>query len=215
MPYRIIPFQNLNFYHVYNRGVEKRQIFLTQRDYQRFLQTLYYYQFSGPKPKLSNLDRFKSQNFHENPRIIETICYCLMPNHFHLLLRQTKDEGTKEFMGKILNSYTKYFNTKQNRVGPLFQGTFKAVPIETDEQLIHVSRYIHLNPLISDLTKDLDSYPYSSYPEFIGLENNKICNVKSVLDLFKDSQDYKEFVSGHEDYAKELEIMKHLLIEEK
>lgn len=116
-------------------------------------------------------------------------------------------------MQKTLNSYTKYFNTKNKRVGSLFQGTFKAVPIESDEQLMHVSRYIHLNPYVSGLTQDLKLYPYSSYLSYIGLEENLLCTPEPVLSFFKNANDYENFVIGHKDYAKELEIMKHLLIE--
>ncbi|MFH0937214.1 MAG: transposase [Candidatus Daviesbacteria bacterium] len=215
MPYRTTPFVTSNFYHIYNRGVEKRQIFLDERDYEHFLQTIYYYQFSGPKPRFSQRGHFKvqNQNFELNPKIVDAICYCFMPNHFHLLLRQSREDGIKEFMGKTMNSYTKYFNTKNNRVGPLFQGMFKAVTIETDEQLLHVSRYIHLNPYVSDLTKNLDSYHYSSYPDYINLAHQQICTKESILDFFKNPLEYKEFIAEHSDYAKELEAMKHLLLD--
>lgn len=214
MPYRTIPFVNQSYYHIYNRGVEKRQIFSNDRDYQRFIQTFYYYQFSGPKPKFSHQKHFKAKDFNRNTKIVDIICYCLMPNHFHLLVSQSNDNGIKEFMQKISNSYTKYFNTKNTRVGPLLQGTFKAVPIESDEQLLHVSRYIHLNPLVSDLTKDLENYPYSSYLDYIKFSNNSICNKEPILNFFRDKNEYKEFIIDHSDYARELEIMKHLLLDE-
>lgn len=136
-----------------------------------------------------------------------------MPNHFHLLIKQLRDGGIKEFMQKVINSYTKYYNIKHNRVGHLFQGTFKAVPIKNDEQLLHVSRYIHLNPYVSDLTKDLETYPHSSYPAFINLSNDILLTKEPVLDFFEDVSKYKEFISGHQDYAKELEQLKHLLLD--
>jgi len=214
MPYRLTPFINDNFYHVFNRGVEKRKIFLNDGDYQRFLQTLYYYQFKGPKPRFSTHKRFRSQDFDKNPKIIEIACYCLMPNHFHLLIKQIKDGGVQEFANKISNSYTKYFNTKYKRIGPLFQGAFKAVPVETDEQLIHLSRYIHLNPYVSDLVENLESFLYSSYNDFIKGTENKLCNSTLILGFFKDVKDYKKFVKDQQSYALELERIKHLLIEE-
>lgn len=216
MPYRIIPFETSSFYHIYNRGVEKRQIFANEKDYQRFLQTLYYYQFSGPKPKFSQRNHFKItsvQKFNQNQKIVDVSCYCLMPNHFHILVRQVKEDGIKEFMQKVINSYTKYFNTKYKRVGPLLQGTFKALPIETDVQLIHVSRYIHLNPLVSSLTENLESYPYSSYLDYLGLTSGKICSMESILNFFKNAADYKEFILGHSDYAKDLATIQHLLLD--
>ncbi|MDO8498468.1 MAG: transposase, partial [bacterium] len=176
--------------------------------------TLYYYQFTGPKPPFSDRNRFKINDFSHNPKVVEVICYCLMPNHFHLLVRQLQDNGISEFIGKVLNSYTKYFNTKHTRVGPLFQGVFKTVLIEDEIQLLHVSRYIHLNPYVSELVQELKLYPYSSYQHFIDVDHDQLCVADSVLNNFKNSNDYKDFVGGHGDYAKELEIMKHLLLEE-
>lgn len=214
MPYRLTPFINDNFYHVFNRGVEKRKIFLSDGDYERFLQTLYYYQFGGPKPKFSTYKRFRSQDFNKNPKIVEIICYCLMPNHFHLLVKQIKEKGIREFVSKVSNSYTKYFNTKYKRIGSLFQGAFKAVPVETDEQLIHLSRYIHLNPYVSGLVENLESFVYSSYNDFIKGTENKLSNPAFILSFFKDVKGYKEFVRDQQSYALELERIKHLLIDE-
>ena len=136
-----------------------------------------------------------------------------MPNHFHLLLKQMLEGGIEEFMRKILNSYTKYYNTRYKRVGSLFQGQFKAVAIESDEQLIHVSRYIHLNPYVADLTSTLDNYNYSSYPNFIGIKESSICVPQAILGFFKSRGEYKAFINDHEDYARELERIKHLLID--
>ena len=214
MAYRVTPFENEGYYHLYNRGVEKRIIFNDERDYDRFLQTIYYYQFDNLKFRFSLRGSPLNEDYRHNQKIVEIICYCLMPNHFHLLVRQLKDDGTQKFMQRILNSYTKYFNTKNKRVGPLLQGAFKAVPVETDEQLVHVTRYIHLNPFTSGLTKDVNTYPFSSYHEFTEFESNPLCNSQQILRLFKNKQDYQEFVEGHADYSRELGIMKHLLLEE-
>ncbi|MFA5933514.1 MAG: transposase [Microgenomates group bacterium] len=217
MPYRLESFQTGNIYHVYNRGVEKRLIFTENWDYQRFLQALYYYQFYNSKnlnfrfsQRLSPLNK----DFDQNTKLIDMISYCLMPNHFHLLIKQLQDGGIQKFMQKILNSHTRFFNTKHKRVGPLFQGNFKAVPVETDEQLMQVSRYIHLNPYIAGLTQDLNTYPYSSYQNYIGLGDDKICNKKSVISLFKSAKNYEEFVVGHEDYARDLALMSRVLLDE-
>src|SRR3989344_6077012 len=147
MPSRIIPFINNHFYHIYNRGSEKRPIFENQRDYQRFLKTLIYYQIEGPKPRFSKFPSLAITKLDENRKLVEILAYCLMPNHFHLLLKQVRDKGITEFLSNLSNSYTKYYNTKYNRVGHLFQSEFKAVIMESNEQLLHVSRYIHLNPL--------------------------------------------------------------------
>src|SRR3972149_10552818 len=176
MPSRIFPFVNGQYYHIYNRGVEKRVIFEKQWDYSRLIKTIKYYQLLGPKPKLSRFLMGSIFKPDTDKKIVDIICYCLMPNHFHFLLRQVQDGGISEFVSKFSNSYTKYYNVKYKRVGPLLQGEFKAVLIESDEQLIHVSRYIHLNPIASFLIKDLNEYRWSSYKEYIGNYKNVICN---------------------------------------
>ena len=166
MPSRVFPFVNGQYYHIYNRGSEKRIIFENRLDYHRFLASMVYYQLAGPKPKFSNTLKRKSFK-NSDQKIVDIICFCLMPNHFHFLLRQSQENGVTEFTSKLSNSYTKYFNTKHNRIGPLFQGEFKAVLVESDEQLLHLSRYIHLNPFVSYLTKNLNYYEWSSYEEYI------------------------------------------------
>lgn len=215
MPYRFIPFVNGNIYHVFNRGVEKRLVYLEERDYKRFIQTLYFYQFRGPKSRFSEYLRSKkNKQFQQNPKIIEIISYCLMPNHFHLLIKQLEDGGIQELVKKVVDSYTKYFNIKYNRVGHLFQGQFKAKLVESEEQLVHISRYIHLNPFVASLTQDLNTYLYSSYPTFVHLVSDSISNPDIVLNLFKDFESYRKFVLDQRDYAKELEKIKHLILDD-
>lgn len=213
MPYRKTPLVNDEVYHIFNRGVAKLPIFKDKRDYNRFLETIYYYQFQGPKPQFSQLKRFRDFNFEKNKRIVEIICYCLMSNHYHFMIKQLHDNGISEFINKVSNSYTKYFNKRHDRVGPLLQGQFKAVRVESNEQLIHLSRYIHLNPVVSFLIKDLKKYFYSSYPAFIDLQQDKICNKGLVLSMFKTPKLYEMFVLDQQDYAKELEQIKHLIFD--
>lgn len=212
MPYRIIPFVSDYFYHIFNRGTEKRQIFESNRDRSRFLKTIQYYQYEGPKPRFSKFFISNLQKFSPDRKIVEIVSYCLMPNHFHLLIKQLKEGGISEFMSKFSNSYTKYFNTKYKRVGALLQGQFKAVLVESDEQLLHLSRYIHLNPLSSFLVKNLDQYQWSSYSEYIN-GTKGICSKEDVASFFKTPQDYKQFVLDQADYAQKLEIIKHQLID--
>ena len=210
-------------YHIYNRGVEKRPIFLNKRDYNRFIQLINYYRFANCPVKFSQfktlsrdskndlLDKLESQS----DKLIEILVFCLMPNHIHFLCKQLKDNGISKFMNKLSSGYSHYFNTLNQRVGPLFQGNFKAVRIETDEQLIHTSRYIHLNPVSSYLIdfNSLESYDYSSYPEYVGMKTG-FCNTGQILSYFKSAQEYKEFVSNQVDYARELENIKHLILED-
>lgn len=149
--------------------------------------------------------------------LVEIIAYCLMPNHFHFLLKQRKENGIRQFVGNVANSYTKYFNTKRERTGPLFQGRFKAVRVETDRQLLHLSRYIHLQPFSSYLVKSLEElieYPYSSFPQYLGKTKEGLCMKEEVLDHFKSREKYKMFVFDNADYQRKLERIKHLLLEE-
>lgn len=209
MPYRITPFVNDEFYHLYNRGLEKKDVFNNQRDYSRFLQALFYYQIANPKPKFSTYRQSKTFPIDPSKKIVEIICYCLMPNHFHLLVKQIKEGGISEFMRKFIHSYTKYRNVKYNMQRPVFQGIFKAVRIETDEQLVHISRYVHLNPLVSLLVKDLDLYPWSSYKTYVGLDNDPRLAKKEILNFFKSPKYYQKFVLDQADYGKVLELLKH------
>lgn len=213
MPYQQAVFACGEFYHIFNRGVEKRTVFLDRRDYLRFVATLNYYRFDDLPARFS----FKNRQVLTKRRpsgkpLVEIVCYCLMPTHFHLLIRQLEDGGITKFLSKLTNSYTKYFNTKHKRVGPLFQGSFKAVRIEDTDQLNHTSRYIHLNPLIDYLVKNLPSYEYSSYPEYLG-ERGGFCQTHFILNSFKSSVDYGQFVADQESYGRDIKNMKKLLLE--
>lgn len=210
-----VVFATNEYYHVFNRGVEKRIIFENQRDCKRFIQTLDYYRFDQPPTRFSFRNRpvaLQKLKKIQGRSLVEIICYCLMPNHFHLLVKQTKEAGISTFLSKASNSYTKYFNTKYKRVGPLFQGTFKAVRIEDEEQLLHVSRYIHLNPLIDFIVRDLRHFPFSSYPEFLGLKNG-FCKKDYILDHFNSPSSYEKFVLDQKDYARSIKQMERLLME--
>lgn len=213
MPGRITPLVNGEYYHIFNRGSEKKNIFNQPRDYTRFQKTFYYYKFCGPKTKFS---QFTKNNLFKpllNEKLVEILCFCLMSNHFHFLVKQLKENGISIFLSQLCNSYTKYFNVKYDRIGALLQGTFKSVLIETDEQLIHVSRYIHLNPVVAGLVKEPEDYKWSSYLEYIS-NNPFFCTFNTVLSLFKSPQKYQAFVEDHIGYATELEKIKHALLDE-
>jgi len=138
-----------------------------------------------------------------------------MPNHFHFLLKNLKDSGINKFMSNFQNSYAKYFNTKTGRTGSLFQQNFKAVRVESDEQLTHVSRYIHLNPITAYLinsVEELIDYPWSSYPEYISKGKSNL-NKDLVLGNFRSINDYKKFVADQVDYQRELDKIKHIILE--
>lgn len=214
MPGRITPLVTGEIYHIFNRGTEKRNIFVKSQDYRRLQRVIYYYQFQGPKPKFSEFSFSNPRSFNPLPdnKLIQVFCYCLMPNHFHLLIKQSKDNGISTFLSQISNSYTKYFNTKYTRVGSLLQGTFKAVLVETDEQFIHLSRYIHINPVVSQLVERLSQYSWSSYDEYIKREGN-ICSTEEILNYFPSTIAYKEFLENQIEYGETLERIKHQLVD--
>lgn len=211
MPSRTVPFINDEYYHIFNRGVAKMPIFNNAFDYKHFLSTILYYQVDGPKPRFSFF-RNKRISLEKNGKIVDIVCYCLMPNHFHFLLRQKKENGITEFISKTSNSYTRYFNVKNKRVGPLLQGEFKSVYVESNEQLLHLSRYIHLNPLIGYVTKNITNYEWSSYQEYLGL-GGKIYSKDVILEQFRSRDDYEQFILDQVGYVRELEFIKHKLLD--
>lgn len=224
MPVRELPLVIGEYYHVFNRGITSQDTFLDHGDYNRAQNTLAFYRAKDQPISLSRFFRlpdFKKQEVYSSQstqadNLVDLIAYCFMPNHFHLLLRQLTDTGTATFTGQFTNSYTRFFNTKRKRTGPLFQGRFKAVRIKSDEQLTHVSRYIHLNPYTSGITKtltDLETYPYSSLREYLELTNSQVCNTLPVLSLFASSLEYRGFVFAQADYQRELGFIQHLLID--
>lgn len=208
VPYRKVSFATGEIYHVYNRGVEQRSVSRDKKDFKRFLDIANYY--SRERSIRYSLSSYAESN-KKPQRLIEIICYSLMPNHFHLLVKQCKDGGISKFLRIVLNSYTKYFNTKNKRTGHLFQGTFKAVHVSTDEQLLHVSRYVHLNPLVAGIVNVPKSYEWSSHKQY--LEKSEQISSKVVLSFFKNPRDYEKFVNDHTDYAKSLEKIKHEAID--
>jgi len=212
MSYRQAVFANGQFYHVFNRGVEKRRTFIDKRDYSRFVDSLNYYRARDQHIRFSFRGRMDAEN-ELGPLFAEVVSYCLMPNHFHLLLKQVTDNGITTFLSKLSNSYTKYFNTRYKRVGPLFQGSFKAVRIESDEQLVHVCRYIHLNPLIDYLVKNIRDYAYSSYLEYLGVKEG-FCHKNYIMDGFSSPQAYEKFVLDQEDYGRSIKLLERATHEE-
>lgn len=196
------PFISGSFYHIYNRGVEKRKTFMGRRDYMRFLETLDFYRKTPVPMKLSDYRRgvVKLKKLENQTELVKIYCYCLMPNHFHLLVQQLSDGGISEFLRKVADSYTRYFNTKHERVGSLFQGVFKARLVETDEYLLQLSKYIHRNSFPLD-EWEAKVYPYSSYPYYLSGEPHLFCNTEFILSYFSKSNPnltYQSFVEETE-----------------
>ncbi len=224
MPSRLTPLVTNQYYHAFNRSINKEPIFIKASSCDRAIQTISYYSFENPPIRLSY---FLAQGPHKrneimqnvkknSARLVDIITYCLMPNHYHLLLKQVSEDGISKFISLFQNSYTRYFNTKFLRQGHLFQGQFKVVRIEDNEQLIHVHRYIHLNPHTSFVVKTLaylEKYAYSSLPEYISGNNNDICAKAAILEQFPSISAYKEFLWDQADYQRKLDQVKHLAFE--
>ena len=195
-------FASGEFYHIYNRGVEKRKIFLDNKDHYRFLETLNFYRNSPQPMKLSDFRRgaIRLKKIDKQVQAIKIFCYCLMPNHFHLLVQQLEDGGISDFMRKISDSYTRFFNTKYKRVGSLFQGVFKAKLVETDEYLLQLSKYIHRNSFPLDEWEG-KIYPYSSYNYYLSGQKHPFCDTEFIGGYFSKTNpknSYKSFVEENE-----------------
>ena len=203
-------------------GVDKRPTFTDKREYDRALLTLDFYRFEGVSAGLAQILKldlekrnfFLSQLKKNGKKLVDILGYCLMPNHFHFLVRQLLEGGIPTFVGNFSNSYTRFFNTRHKRIGHLFQGVFKAVRIEDEEQLVHVLRYIHINPVVSSVIKEieLENYPYSSFWEYFG-KKESLCNKELILGHFSSIDKLKDFTYDQIDYGKRLEGIKHLVLE--
>lgn len=224
MSKRKFPLITGEIYHIYNRSIALQPIFRTTKDYQRFLNILDFYRFDKPPVRYSHFNRlsyedqivflnslYKSPNIHS-----EIFSMSLMPNHYHVLVKQTSEKGVKNMFSIIQNSYAKYFNTKYKRIGSLFQSQFKSRRIETDEQFLHVSRYIHLNPLSSYVIEKPDEllrYPWTSLIDYTTKNKRAFINTEAIMKYFKNTDDLVKFTLDHADYQRSLEKIKHLLSE--
>lgn len=200
MPSRNIirEFEEHSYYHVYNRGVEKRAIFLDDQDYTVFLGLLKKY-LTGEK-EVSKTNRHKTKSMGDE---LQLAAYCLMPNHFHLLFYQVTETAITEFMRRVSTGYVMYFNNRYNRVGSLFQSRFKASKINADAYLQHISRYIHMNP------EAYASWPYSSFPIYAGKKKSGWVKADQIMQLFNNNpEEYKQFLRDYELNREELAFLK-------
>lgn len=186
-----IPPATGSYYHVYNRGVDKRTVFNNKQDLNRFLKSLIEFNTVKPVGSLFRLSKLSIKQKSKKP-LVELVAYCLNPNHYHLILRQLEDGGISEFMRRVNGGYTCYFNEIYGRSGALFQGRFKSKHIQNDAYLKHLSAYVNLNYKVHKLR---GSTPYqSSWNEYIGKIKSEICEKNIVLEQFKNINEYKRFV---------------------
>jgi len=195
------------FYHIYNRGVEKRDIFLDEQDYKVFLGYMKFYleddDLQGQALQEVKVSPSKiSKNYHDQ---IDLLAYCLMPNHFHFFVSQSTGRAIAEFMQSLVLKYVMYFNKKYKRVGGLFQSRYKTVLISNESQFVYISKYIHRNP--KDILPagpgpaGLRDYRYSSYGNYLGLVKQKWIKTEKILSYFEEGdprRGYRNFVEDSE-----------------
>ncbi len=224
MARRKVPLVSGEIYHVFNRSIAQQHVFRTKWELNRLLQLLDYYRFSENPVRFSHFFRLPKNDkleimsnlYKTGVPYVEIYCLVIMSNHFHLLVKQSLDDGIKTFIGNMQNSYAKYLNIRTNRTGALFQSPFKAVRIENDYQFLHVSRYIHLNPLTShvlDSLDDLKSYPWSSYFDYLADESRPLINTNLLMGLMKTKERLSKFTLDQADYQHKIERVKHLTID--
>lgn len=206
------------YYHVYNRGVDKRSIFDDREDVERFLQCMQEFnvvepigslyensfrrnQLGGPASKLIAPE--------EDIPLVEFIAYCLNPNHYHFVLKQLVDRGIEKFMQKIGTGHTMFFNNKYERSGALFQGRFKAIHIDSNEYLLHVASYANLNDRVHQLGGPASKLVRSSWGEYTDERVKGICEKEIILGQFKNAKEYEEFaISSLESIIKRKQELK-------
>jgi len=215
MSIRKKPFINGEYYHIYNRGADKRDIFGDKSDIWRFIKGILLFnriENIGSIQDVLSINTIHGSKasvdyeklIEESGGLVEFVCLCLNSNHYHFLVKQVSDNGISKFMHKIGTGHTKYFNEKNKRTGVLFQGKFKAVSIETNEQLLYTSGYINLNDKIHNITSNDKELVFSSWGEYTG--KNKVMNICKgkdiILGQFKNFEDYKKFTDEVIEIAK-------------
>jgi putative transposase len=189
MPYRTTSFCSGETYHLYNRGNNYQHVFFEGENYIFFLRLL---------KKVAIPDSF------------EIIAYCLMPNHYHLLV-SLKTNDLSRVMQRLILAYTNAINKRYHRVGALFQGRFKGIHVSQDDHLLHLSRYIHLNPVAAGLVEKADDWVYSSYLDYLGLRDGNLLNPSMILAQFGTSVEYRRFVE--DTIENDQKVINHLILE--
>ena len=221
---RLHPIIKNQIYHIFNRSVAKQPIFKTPNDYSRFINVSDFYRFSSPGLRYSFYNRLDAKNRLEfierlrkdGQKAVSIFAFCLIDNHFHFLLRNLEENGIQSFARKIQDSYAKYINLKNKRTGALFQEMFKAVRIDSDEQFLHVARYIHLNPIssfVANTIEDLKNYPWSSLPGYIGKNKFDFVDNEFLNSFYLNEKELRKFTFDQADYLLKLKEKEYLFLE--
>ena len=205
-------FANGEFYHIYNRGNDKRQVFFDRGDTERFLQGMIEFNTRQPIGSLfENSFRDNSKLSSRTAKLVDIVCFCLNANHYHFIIRQRIENGISEFMKRLGGGYVQYFNFKHKRSGVLFQGKFKAAHINSNKYLLHLSAYVNLNNYVHRIQDDKFR---SSWQEYLGNDDKNLCTKNIILDQFNNKNEYKNFaesslksIKERKDLLKDLESM--------
>lgn len=204
------------YYHIYNRGVEKRDIFLDKQDcvvFQRYLKLYLADPIEVSKIDVPRIHTFLKNNMHGD---LDLLAFALMPNHIHLQVKQKNKDSIAKFMRRLITSYVMYFNRKYKRVGPLFQNAYKASLIESDSYLLHLSRYIHLNPT-KIINHKIDFKDFCSLPYYLGTKESSWLRREEIFSYFDSykrknkGKTYEEFVFSYKTTPEK--ILGNLIIE--
>jgi REP element-mobilizing transposase RayT len=219
---RNIDFAVGEHYHIFNRGVDKRNIFSERYDLERFLQSMREFNSVEPIGSIYENSFNKDQNSLGSSAsklkpLVNFICFCVNPNHYHFILEAATDHGIEKFMHRLGTGYTKYFNEKYERTGVLFQGKYKAIHINSNEYLLHLSAYINLNDKIHRLGSSASKFTRSSWKEYsedgIGDHAEDFCEKDIILGQFGSKKEYVKFAVEAASFAKENKDMTKLLLE--
>lgn len=206
-------FANNEYYHIYNRGNDGRGVFLNQYDMDRFFQGMTEFNTTTPIGSIyeHTLKRNKfGDSISKSEELVEFIAYCLNPNHYHFIIKQVSDNGIVKFMHKLGLGYSMYFNEKHKKSGSLFQGRYKAIHINSNEYLLHLSAYVNLN---NEVHRFGDSISKSSWSEYTNLNSGNLCKKEIILGQFNNCEQYERFAkSSLEDIIKRKDMVK-LIIE--
>jgi len=218
---RSVVFANNEIYHILNRSIAKEDIFLKENhlnrmlsliDFYRFPQNIKFSEFKKLSPKAKQL---YVDNHEGNLPLVEIYGFSLMPNHFHLQLKQLSDNGILKFTSNIQNGYAKYFNKTMDRDGSLFKRPFRAKHIDSDELFLHVLRYIHLNPVTAYLIKfkDLSNFRWNSFSHYQNYSTKSFVNTSFAINMLGDVEKLIKFTADQEDYQKRLAYIKNVSLE--
>ena len=208
-------------YHIFNKTIDKKRIFASDAHSGEFIARLNYYRSSAVVVRYSRYKTLPSEIKAQHEEkisapstfVYEIICYCLMPNHFHLLVRQKKGGSITSYMSNVVNSFTRYINLLTKRNGPLFLPQFQSRMMVNDEQFLHTTRYIHLNPYSSKVVgsmKELMEYRFSSYAAYVARKSDQtVDKITLSASMDGDMERYRKFVEDHAEHQRMREWLKH------